>query len=111
MRKFLISAAVLSASLAAAAPATAAQNYRGGDNIKQQLDQIEDRIERAEQRRAISHREAQQLDNRVDRLEDLYDRYRRNGLTRNERQDLQQRINSLRQQIRFERNDGNRHRR
>lgn len=109
MRKFLISAAVLSATLAAAAP-VAAQNYRG-DNIKQQLDQVEDRIERAQQRRTISQREAQQLDNRVDRLEELYNRYRRNGLTRNERQDLQQRIDTLRQQIRFERNDGNRHRR
>lgn len=111
MRKFLISAALLSAA-AVTAPAAAqyrdydrGSDYRGGQSIERQLDQIEDRIRRAEDRDRISRGEANRLLRQADQIDRLYDRYRRNGLTRWEHQDLQNRIHNLRQRLQFERRD------
>ncbi len=112
MRKALISALILS-SFAAAAPAAAQyrgggydRGYRSDDRIDQQIRQIEDRIERAAERRLISGREANRLLRQADQIDRLEDRYSRNGLTRWEVQDLRQRLQNLRQQLRWERNDG-----
>lgn len=103
MRKILISAAVIASALAAV-PASA-QNYNRGGNFEQQLDQVEQRIDRAADRRTISRREAEALSRQANQLDRLHDRYRRNGLTRWERDDLQSRLQNLRQRIRFERQD------
>ncbi len=123
MRKFLISAVLLS-SFAAAAPAAAQyrdrddrgydrgydrdydRGYRDDDRIDHQIRRIEDRIRRAAQNRAISGREAHRLLREADYIDRLEDRYSRNGLTRWEVQDLRQRVQNLRQQLRFERHDG-----
>jgi hypothetical protein len=118
MRKFLISAALLSVA-AAAAPA-AAQDYgrygdrygygdrydRGGRQIERQLGQIVERIDRAYQRRLISSNEARRLRNQANDIDRLYDRYSRNGLDWREQQDLQYRIQNLRQRLRWERQEG-----
>ena len=111
MRKFLISAALLSAA-AVTAPASAqyrdydrGSDYRGGQGIERQLDQIEDRIRRAEDRDRISRGEANRLLRQAEQIDRLYDRYRRNGLTRWEHQDLQNRIHNLRQRLQFERRE------
>ena len=123
MRKFLISAALLS-SFAVAAPASAQyygnergydrgydrdddrRGYRNDDRIDHQIRQIEDRIRRAAANRQISGREANRLLRQADQIDRLEDRYSRNGLTRWEVQDLRQRVQNLRQQLRFERHDG-----
>ena len=116
MRKFLISAALVTAA-AASVPASAqyggydgygrqGYGYNHGGQIQQQLAQIADRIERARERRLISRNEARQLIDQVERIDDRYDDYRRNGLSRGEHQDLQQRIHNLRQRLRWELREG-----
>ena len=86
MRKFLIPALILSA-VTITAPAAAqrgngyGQNHRGA-GIERQIDQMERQIDR------------------------LHDRYRRNGLSLGEHRDLLQRIQNLRQSVRYERREG-----
>lgn len=113
MRKILISAMLLS-SVAISAPAAA--QYRGGGgygfqgaNIERQIDQIEQQIDRLRDRRQISRQEAARLDRQAEQIDRLHDRYRRNGLTRSEHQDLQNRIQNLRQRLQAERSEGRRY--
>ncbi|MDT9599852.1 hypothetical protein [Sphingosinicella rhizophila] len=109
MRKFLVPAILISA-VAVSAPAAA--QYRGGHNqgvgIERQIDQLERQIDRARDRRLITRQEARRLDNQAEYIDRLHDRYRRNGLNQREHHDLQNRINRLRQQFRWERRDGRR---
>jgi TolA-binding protein len=111
MRKFLISAALLSAA-AVTAPAAAqyrdydrGSDYRGGQGVERQLDQITDRIRRAEDRDRISRSEANRLLRQAEQIDRLYDRYRRNGINQREHYDLQNRIQNLRQRLQFERRE------
>lgn len=116
MRSILISAAMLSA-VAAAGPAAAQygdhgqrhgyeQGYRhGGSSIQRQIDQMVDRIRRAEDRDRISRREASHLLRQADRIDRLHGRYRRNGISPREHRDLQARIDNLRHNFRWERAD------
>ena len=118
MRKFLISAVLLT-SFAAAAPA-AAQYYpnRGYGNgygqaqgIERQLDQIKRQIDNLRDRRLISNNEAFRLSRQAEQIDRLHDRYRRNGLSQREHWDLQNRIQDLRQHLRSERREGREDRR
>jgi len=114
MRKFLISAALL--SVAAAATPAAAQYYPQGygygyqqpreQRIDMQLASLHQRIDRAYQRRLISGNEARRLHRQVQQVDRLEDRYSRNGLSRWEAQDLRNRVQYLRQNLRFERQEG-----
>lgn len=108
MRKFLISAMLLS-TVAVATPA-AAQYNRGyghqGQNIERQLDQLERQIDNMRDRRLISRNEAIRLSRQAEQIDRLHDRYRRNGLTQREHWDLQNRVQNLRQQVRYERREG-----
>ena len=108
MRKFLISTVLLS-TVMVAAPASAQVN-RGyghqGQNIERQLDQLEQRIDNMRDRRLISRNEAIRLSRQAEQIDRLHDRYRRNGLTQREHWDLQNRIQNLRQQVRYERREG-----
>ena len=106
MRQFILSA-VIRSSVVAVAPAAAQHRnnqYRPA-GIEQQLDQIERRIDRLRDRRQISRQEAARLEQRAERIDRLHDRYRRGGLNRAEARDLQNRIQNLRGQIRWERAD------
>ena len=112
MRKILISAVILG-TLASAAPAAAQYGNRGGGygynqggNFDQQLSSLQDRVDRLYQRRLISDREARRLSRQIEQTDRLFDQYRRNGLTRSERYDIQNRIQNLRSQIREERQEG-----
>jgi hypothetical protein len=113
MRKLLISAVMLG-TLASAAPAAAQYGDRGGygygynqgQNIRQQLANLQDRVDRLYQRRLLSDREARRLSRRIDETERLFEQYRRNGLTRSEQYDIQNRVQNLRSQIREERQEG-----
>ena len=110
MRKLLVSSLILS-TLAGAAPAMA-QNWhgRGDSRYDRQINELVDRIHRAEDRNVISRREEDRLLREARHLDRLEDRYSRNGLTRWEAQDLQRRIAQLRAQFRWERQDGPRYR-
>jgi cell division protein FtsB len=112
MRKILMSA-VLLGTLASAAPAAAQYgNYRGnygynqGQNVDSQLAQLQQRIDRLYQRRLLSDREARRLSREIDQTDRLYDRFRRDGLSRGEYYEIQNRIQNLRSQIREERQEG-----
>ena len=110
MRKFLISALLIGATAVTAAPASAQYGrgggYRSDDGIDQQIRQIEQRIRTAVQNRMVSRGEADRLLRQADQIDRLEDRYSRNGLTAYELRDLRQRVQNLRQQLRFERQDG-----
>ena len=121
MRKLLLSAAFISVA-AAAAPASAQyhgryddrryddrrhyDDFRGEERIDRQLAQLSERIQRAYQRRLISSNEARRLEREIDQLDRLEDRYSRNGLSGWERQDLQRRVQHLRQRLQWERQEG-----
>jgi hypothetical protein len=110
MRNRLISAALIS-FVAIASPA-AAQYYPqnrgygyGAGNVDRELDQIRERIQRAEQRDRISRGEAFRLLRQADAIDRLFYRYRRNGLTQWEARDIHNRVQNLRQRLRFERQE------
>ena len=132
--KFIVSAIVGSAALAAAVPAQAQsypqygnggyQQSRDYDNdryenrddrryddrgqanaIRMQIEQLERRIQRTDGRDRISEREAASLRRAVYSLRQQYRDYSRNGLTRREVQVLQNRIQQVRQRIGYERRD------
>ena len=64
-----------------------------------EIAQLDRQIDRAQERRLISPREADRLERKVDQLQDLHARYARNGLTRAEERILDQRINTVKRQI------------
>jgi len=128
MRKYLITAAVAAATVVTAAPAAA--QYRGNDHnrggwsqndhrgynrqavgqLHRDLAQLESRIDRAAQRRAISVREYQNLRKEAQKIRERLNRASRDGLNNREVNDLRSRINRLEVRLRAERrdNDGRR---
>lgn len=117
MRKILVSAAFATGlALAAATPASAQygrggynqgyQAYHQGGDVRGQLSQIRQRIDQLYSRRLISPNEARRLSRDAERIEDLFHRYRRNGLSQGEHHDLMRRVQHLRQQVRAERREG-----
>jgi hypothetical protein len=113
MRKILMSAVMVGTLMSAAAPAAAQYGNRGGygyqgqgQNIEQQLGQLQNRVDRLYQRRLISTNEARRLSREIEQTDRLYDRFRRNGLTRGEYGQIQYRVERLRAEIREERREG-----
>jgi hypothetical protein len=117
MKAFLISMAAVSA-LAVAAPAAAQyqtgngyqDGYGNGDgyrnnagshaNISARIGQLETRLQAGVRSGAISRQEAVPLRRQLRQLGQLERQYAVNGLNGRERSDLQQRVGTLRQQIR-----------
>jgi hypothetical protein len=108
MRKFLI-ASVLAGSMFAAAPAAAAQ-FGGFNQIQGQIGQLANQISRAQQRGAISPREANGLRRQASVLQRNYHVLARDGLTRREFTLLQNQVQKIRHNLRVERRDMNRRR-
>lgn len=107
MKNILISIAALSAfgiaAPAAAQSSNANQNRNGGNasaNLSARIGQLQTRIQAGVQSGAISRQEARPLRQQLRQLTQLERQYSRDGLTREERTDLQQRIRTLRQQLR-----------
>lgn len=113
MRKLTFAAtAALAMAATFATPAAAAPNWHtNGAEIRRDISQLDNRIDRALKNRTISRVEAQRLQRNVDELQRLYSVYSRNGLSRSEIQTLQIRIDRVQQQLRHERRDWNNHRR
>ena len=113
MRKVLFSIALATASFAtlSATPAAAQRGYGGqgygqGQDIRRDIDQLENRIDRSAQRGRISRREAVSLRREANQVQRLYYRYQRDGLDRREIYELRSRIDRLQARIRYERRDG-----
>jgi hypothetical protein len=111
MRKLLISAALAGAALTAAAPASA-QPWRltpvVSAQIRQDINQLDMQINRAQQRRTISPREAASLRREAVQLRRTYQIYQRGGLNRAEVRTLQNGINRLHMRLRLEQRDWDR---
>jgi len=107
MRKVLLSIVAASTALTAV-PATA-QGWRlqptAQREIRGDIAQLQNQIQRAAQRRTISQREAAGLRREAQGIRQLLNRYSRNGLSRAEVTALEVRVNRLRQRLRLERRD------
>ena len=116
MKKVILSLAAV-AALAAALPA-AAQPYgnayghqRGYDQrawtpIEVRLERLQDRIQRGVERGQLTRREAQAIRYEFRDLVQRERAYSRNGLTWQERADLDARFERLNARVRWERRDG-----
>ena len=96
--------ATTAASLAVAIPAEAATPVRA-QAIRNQIDELDRRIDRNDSRDNISEREAAGLRNQLDELQDLFRRYNSNGLSISEMNTLEDRIRRLRARLGNERRD------
>lgn len=125
-KKALLS--LLAASAVAIATPTLAQSYghdRGHDRgysgeynggwqggghgeFRAQQARLSERVDRAAWRGSISRREAQNLRWQLDEVQRLSWRYSRDGLSRWERRDLEDRLDHIRYQLREDRRDGGR---
>ena len=114
MNKFIATMAAVSA-LAIAAPAVAQpgyggqqNSYRGGNadaNLSARIDQLQVRLQAGVQSGSITRREAMSLRQQLRQLSQLERQYARNGISGQERGELQRRMRDVRQAIR--RADGN----
>ena len=124
MRKFILSVALATATLAAV---PAAAQYRGNDRQWEQrdergwytrgpnrravqqlmirLDQVGQRIDRSARRGIISSREAFSLRREANQIRNRLHRAGRDGLTGREFAQLNGRVNQLEQRLRYERRD------
>jgi hypothetical protein len=104
MRKILLSMAAVSA-LAIGAPAAAQYPNSGASaqangNVDARLGQLQARIQAGVQQGTITRQEAIPLRQQLRALIRLERQYSRNGISGQERADLQQRLRTLRQQVR-----------
>lgn len=76
-----------------------------GAQIRQDINSLNNAIDRAAARRTISWREAQGLRRQARDVQRTYAQYQRGGLTRAEVRNLQDRVNSVRVALRMERRD------
>ena len=82
--------------------------YRGNANaIWTQIEQLQRRVARNDNRDRISEREAAGLRNAIYQLRMQFRDYNRNGLTQREARYLQDRINQVRSRLQYERQDNN----
>lgn len=103
----LATAAIAAAAAPAAAQPYGGGGYGGGYNtFERRLDRFEERLERGIQRGDITRREAFRIRQDIREMQILENRYARGGISRWEAQDLDRRLDVLQQRIRFERQDG-----
>ena len=104
MKKLLLSMAAVGA-LAAAAPAAAQYgsnvNAGGAVGISNRIAQMDSRLQAGIQAGVIDRTEARSLRMQIRQLQRLEQQYSYNGLTQAERQDLQQRLRTIRQDLRL----------
>ena len=120
MRNHLVSIAIAASLVGISAPAAAQRSqpdHRGqvGHNnfgqvrsLQVRIDAVQRQIVRLDQRRVLSNREARDLRNEALSIEQRLNRATRSGLSRQERANIDQRIDRLEQRVRREANDRNR---
>jgi hypothetical protein len=114
MRKIVISALIAGAAVVAT-PASAQSWFNQRPNvahsqIRGEINQLTLQISRAEQRRAISPREAQGLRRQMIQVQRNFANYSRNGLNRRETATLNNQLAQVRRGLRTERRDYDRRR-
>lgn len=103
--KKILSALVAVTALSAAVPAMAYP--AGGGDLRMQIEQLDNRVDRAYARHTISRTEHYRLDGMVGQLRVQYRMAMRDGrLTRWERSELNGRIDRVEAALRMERRDG-----
>lgn len=103
--KKIISALIAVAAVSAAVPAVA-QPWGGGYDIRREIEQLDNRVDRAYARHTISRREHARLEGMVSQLRYQYRIAMRDGrVSRWERSDLEMRINRVQAALRHERRD------
>ena len=102
MKKLLLTVAAIPV-LAFAAPAVSQVNYyaAGDAGIQNRIAQIHTRIDAGIRAGTINRAEARNLRIELRQLTRLEAQYARNGLTSDERRDLQMRLRDLRQDVRL----------
>jgi len=118
MRKFLIPAAILASTLAAAAPAAAQwapngnaygyNNYGQGRRLEVRVMQLRRQIAQLDRRNILRDREARRLDAEARNIEYRIRELRQYGIDSRERYTIERRIARLEQNIRYQANDGDR---
>lgn len=103
MRKLAFLAGALLASTAVPA---AAQYYGGGGNLQVRIEQLQARIQANVQSGRLTRGEAESLRAELRQLRQLERQFSQDGLSVTERDELQRRIQSLQQRVQSERRDG-----
>lgn len=107
MRKFII-AATMAAAVSVSSPAFS-QGWRlsptANTEIRQDIDQLERQISRAQQRGTISRREAVTLRRQAAEIRRLASQFRQDGLSRSEVMTLERQVNMVRVKLRLARRD------
>ena len=117
MRKFLITAALATATLAAAAPAAAqwapphgnAYGYNNQGQVRRleaRVDQIRRQIRQLDRRNILSDREARRLGEEARDLDRRINFLARNGFNSRDRYEVERRIARLEQRLQRDANDG-----
>jgi hypothetical protein len=117
MRKFLVSAALVAATLTAAAPASAqwarpqgnAYGYNNHGQVRRleaRVDQIRRQIHQLDRRNILSDREARRLSEEARDLDRRIDVLARNGFSGRDRYDIERRLARLEQRVQRDVNDG-----
>jgi predicted RNase H-like nuclease (RuvC/YqgF family) len=101
---FCLTIATTAASLAIAIPSEAATPLRA-QAIRNQIDELDRRINHSDHRDVISEREAAGLRHQLDELQDLFRSYNANGLSNAEMNTLENRIRRLNVRLANERRD------
>lgn len=102
----LVAVTALSAAVPAMAQSRGHDRWdRDWDRISMRIDRLDHRIDQGVRNGQLSRREAVRLRSNFRDLVRLENRYSRDGLSRWERQDLNQRFDRLSAQIRYERRD------
>jgi hypothetical protein len=104
--KIIASAIGASLALGLAVPASAAQ-WNAPGQMRQQIAQLDWQIDRAHANRTISNREARYLDQRVYNIRAMFNSYARGGFTRTELNNLDNRIDEVKRQLRIQQRDWN----
>lgn len=97
---------VLAAGLALATPA-AAHDY-SPHQMRAEIGQLEDRVERIGQTHSFTNGEYRRMMNAVNSLEETYRHYGRGGFSRREIAVLNERIDNVRARINYQARDGER---
>jgi len=107
--KRVVLSLIAAASLASVAAPAFAQGPRASDwqPLSQRQDNIERRIDEGERSGQLTRREARSLHEQFRDLLRLEDRYRRDGLNRRERADLERRYDALSSRVRFDKHNDN----
>jgi len=103
MKKIILSITAVTALAAAALPAVAS-----AQSISQRQDRLEWRIEQGQRNGSLNRHEARHLKRELRETQRLEYRYRRDGLSRWERADLDRRFDQISAMIRYERHDRDR---